>query len=160
MASTTISTAILVIAGIIMASMLSVALLSQIGIINNAIMMSSREARDRISTSIDIVHVTLNTTGSIKYIVVFIKNIGKRDLNVNEIMKTDVYVYDTSRLRLYTYNQVGYPNHWNFTEVYVDNVWSIGETLIIKIYNTSSYSTPFTIRIVLPNGVQSEYVYS
>jgi len=160
MASEGVNTAILVIAGIIMASMLSTALISQIGIINNVVRMSSREARDRIATSIDIIYVALNTSNSNRHIVVFVKNIGSRDISIDEVIKIDIYVYDTDKLQLYTYSQIAYPNHWNFTEIQIDGVWRVGETLIIRIYNATDFSIPFNIRIVLPNGVQNEYIYS
>jgi len=161
MASEGINTAILVIAGVLIASLLTVALLSQVSIINNVIAMTSREVRERISTSIDVIYVALNTTNNgDRYIVVFVKNIGGRGIALDEVKKVDVYVYDSNNFQLYTFDELGRPGHWNFTEVWADNVWSIGETLIIYVYNTTSYLIPFNVRITLPNSVQSEYMYS
>jgi hypothetical protein len=49
---------------------------------------------------------------------------------------------------------------WSFIETTLDNVWSVGETVIVKVYNKTSFSIPTKIVMVLPNGVSSEYIFT
>ncbi|RLG75872.1 MAG: hypothetical protein DRO12_05000 [Thermoprotei archaeon] len=155
MASASISTAIITVAGVIMASMLAIALLSQIGAVDSALRIASENVIEKMRTSIDIVQVAQNGT----YFVVYIKNVGSRDISHGELEKTDIY-FGPECDRLYVYNTSGLWI-WNYSETDVDGVWSSGETLIVRIYNgTNLGDPPYCIRIVLPNGVSDEDTYT
>ena len=155
MPSAVVSTAIVAIAGIVMASIFAVALLSQVGVIDSTFRGVSQNAINKMKTSIDIVYLTLN--GS--YFVVYVKNTGQRSISVDEIELIDVY-FGNDSMQLYVYNTTGL-GIWNYTEVSPDNTWSVGETLIIRIYNETAIEGPtYYVKIVLPNGVSDEDTYT
>ncbi|RLG76103.1 MAG: hypothetical protein DRO12_04745 [Thermoprotei archaeon] len=155
MVSTSISTAIITVAGVIMASMLAIALLSQVGAVDSALKVVSKNVMERMKTSIDIVQVAQNGT----YFVVYVKNTGSRGISQSELEKTDIY-FGQDCSRLYLYNTSGLWI-WNYSETDVDGVWSPGETLIVRIYNGSSLGDPpYCIKIVLPNGVSDEDTFT
>ncbi|MCI4436981.1 MAG: hypothetical protein JHC33_09265 [Ignisphaera sp.] len=160
MASESISIAIIVIASIILAAMVSVALFAQWGVLDSSMRLMLRNAQERLETGASIAQVALNTSGTTKYFVIYAKNTGSRALSLNEIELIDVYLKDSNKVILATYSSNGGANKWNFTETVPDNVWSVGETIIIKVYNATSLSTPVTVTLVLPNGVSAEYTYT
>ena len=155
MPSTVISTAIIVIAGVLMASIFAIAVISQVGAIDSTFKSLSRNALDKMKTSIDIVYLTVNDT----YFVVYVKNTGQRSISINELYSTDIYFGNGTKVKLYTYGTSGL-NIWNYTETISDNTWGTGETLIIRIYNSTSIEGPYYIKIVLPNGVSDEDTFT
>jgi len=155
MPSTVISTAIIMIAGVLVASIFAIAIISQVGTIDSTFKSLSRNALDKMKTSIDIVYLTVNDT----YFVVYVKNIGQRSISINELNSTDIYFGNDTKVKLYTYGTSG-SNIWNYTETVSDKTWSTGETLIIRIYNSTSIEGPYYIKIVLPNGVSDEDTFT
>ncbi|MEL9940837.1 MAG: hypothetical protein QW348_00355 [Ignisphaera sp.] len=159
MVSESINTAIIVTAGVILAAMVSAALLSQFGVMDSAMRLTVKNAQDRLQTEITIVLASINTSTT-RYFVIYAKNVGARSISLQELMQTDVYLKDSYKTVLLTYNSGGGPGKWNFTETVPDGVWGVGETIVIKAFNTTSFSIPTTIIIALPNGVSAEYQYT
>lgn len=163
MVSESINTAIIVIAGLIVASMVSAALITQIAVLDSSMKIAVRSAQDRLQTSISIVLVSLNTTSidsqEIKYFVIYIKNVGSRSISIQEIQKSDLYIQDSSKTLYMQYSQDSEPGRWSCIEVIPDNSWDVGETIIVKAYNSTSLIPPIAIRFVLSNGISSEYRY-
>jgi len=161
MVSESINTMIIVIAGIILASMISVALFTQFGVLDSSMRIIVRNAQEKIQTSISISLVSFNTseTGAV-YIVIYVKNTGARSISSQELSSTDVYLQDSSRTLFLIYNPVNSLGNWNYIDTDQDNIWSVGETLIIRAYNNTALSLPIKIIIVLPNGVSAEYIFN
>jgi archaellin len=155
-----VGTAIIVIAGVILAAMVSVALLSQMSLLDSSMRLAMKSAQNKLETSISIVLVSLNTSPTGKYFVVFVKNTGSRAISSSELAETDVYLSDSQHTALTTYNNNGGSGRWNFTEAAPNGVWDVGETITIKVYNSTSFSIPTTVVIALPNGVRAEYTYT
>ncbi|MEM1541811.1 MAG: hypothetical protein QW101_06545 [Ignisphaera sp.] len=162
MVSETISVSIIVVAGIIIASAIATTLLVQMNTIDSVVKLSLRNTRERLETSIKIVSVALNVSrnDSGRYFILYMKNIGNRDISLNNVNLIDIYIDDGSTQRLYRYNRTCDIGCWNYTEVIVDGIWSKGETLIIKLYNGTQYKVPLNVKVVLPNSIGDEYVYS
>jgi archaellin len=163
MVSESINTAIIVIAGLIVASMVSAALLTQIAVLDSSMRIAVRSAQDRLQTSISIVLVSLNTTSidsqTTKYFVIYIKNVGGRSISTQEIQKSDLYLQDSSITLYMLYSQDSKPGRWSYIEAISNGSWDVGETIIVKAYNSTSLIPPVSIRFVLPNGISSEYRY-
>jgi archaellum component FlaG (FlaF/FlaG flagellin family) len=161
MVSESINTMIIVIAGIILASMISVALFTQFGVLDSSMRIMVRNAQEKIQTSISISLVSFNTseTGAV-YIVIYVKNTGARSISSQELSSTDVYLQDSSRTLFLVYNSVNSLGSWNYIDTDQDNIWSVGETLIVRAYNNTALSLPIKIIIVLPNGVSAEYIFN
>jgi archaellin len=156
-----VGTAIIVIAGVILAAMVSVALLSQMSLLDSSMRLAMKSAQNKLETSISIVLVSLNTSPTGKYFVVFVKNTGSRAISSSELAETDVYLSDSQHTALTTYNNSGGGSgRWDFTEAVPNRVWDVGETITIKVYNSTSFSIPTTVVIALPNGVRAEYTYT
>lgn len=158
MASESINTMIIVIAGVILAAMTATALFSQFGIIDSMMRVSVKSAENKLQSGLSIVLVSLNTSNGGQYFVIFVKNTGSRSISNAEIERMDVYLRDASTTTFMSYG-IGY-NHWSYTESQPDNVWSAGETLIVRVYNATVLTPPVHVRVVLPNGVGAEYVYT
>ena len=157
MVSESVNTAILVIAGVIVATMISAALITQVGVLDSAIRVSVRGAQSRIETSISIVYVALNTSSSGRYFVIYVKNVGSRAISINDLEKSDVYLSDSAKSNMFVHgNGVGY---WNYTQTIQDNIWGAGETVVLRVYNSTAFIPPTTVKFVLPNGISTEYTY-
>lgn len=159
MPSTVVTVAILTVAGIIMASTLAVALLSNVGTIDSMFRVLLQNTLNKAKTSIDVVHLTLNTSNNKYYFIIFLKNTGQRSISSTELENTDVYFGDENSVMLYPYGITGL-GVWNYSEIKNDGSWSPGETLIIRIYNTTSLpGSTYYVKVVLPNGVSDEAVF-
>lgn len=151
MPATSVSTAIITVAGIVVASMIAVAVISQMGFVDASLRSAARSAAMAIRTSIDIVGAAQNGT----YFVLYVKNTGSVPISAEDLRRTDVYL-DSECARLYVYNTSGYWV-WNYTETEPDNLWKPGETLVFRVYNgTALGDFPLCARVVLPNGVRDE----
>ncbi len=159
MVSESINTAIIVIAGIILASMVSAMLLSQISVIDSSMRLIIKSAQNKISTQISIVLVSINTSTT-KYFVIYAKNTGSRAISQQELAQSDVYLQDSAKTILLLYSSSGGLGKWNYTESVQNGIWDVGETITIKAFNATSLSIPTRIVFVLPNGVSAEYQYT
>ncbi|MCC6057884.1 MAG: flagellin [Desulfurococcaceae archaeon] len=159
MVSESISTAIIVIAGVILASIVSVTLLTQVNIVSSSMRIAIRNTEDRLRTQISITFVSVNTSTT-KYFVLFVKNTGSRSISIQELTQSDIYLQDSSNVEMLIYSNNVELGKWSFTETTPDNVWSVGETITVMVYNKTSFSIPTKIVMVLPNGVSSEYIFT
>jgi hypothetical protein len=152
MVSEGVTTAILVVAGIVIAAMVASTVISQYYMIDSTIRGASRGVEDRLRTRVEVVHGAVEGD----HFVVFVKNTGRRVIAVSEVESADVYF---GRACETLYRLGSGPRTWSYEELYADGVWSIGETLILRIYNgTAVGPPPYCVKIVLPNGVVSEGV--
>ncbi|MEM0005392.1 MAG: hypothetical protein QXV81_03070 [Ignisphaera sp.] len=162
MASEAVSTAILIVAGVIVATAIVSAIYSQASLMSSAVRIASRISEDRIRTEVRIVHVAVNSSVDGGYLLIFIKNIGSRGIAQEEISKSDIYIGSETCSSMYLYSPEPTQNRWSFTIVDSngDNVWSPGETLIVRVFNSTAIKPPICTRIVLPNGVGHESLSS
>jgi len=145
-----VTTAILVVAGVIVAALVVSAVLSQYYLVDSTIRVASWRLEDRLKTRVDIVHGAIEGN----HFVVFAKNTGSRPIAIGEVEASDLY-FGRSCETLYRLGSD--PGSWSYEEVEVDGVWRVGETLIIRVYNSTSIgSPPYCVKLVLPNGVSSE----
>jgi hypothetical protein len=152
MVSEGVTTAILVVAGVVIAAMVVSTIISQYYVVDSTIKGASRGLEDRLKTKVEIVHGAVEGD----HFVVFTKNTGRRAVAVKEIESMDVYF----GRRCETLYKLGTgPWTWSYEELEGDSVWSIGETLVLRIRNgTTIGPPPYCVKIVLPNGVTSEGV--
>lgn len=158
MVSEAISTAILVVAGVIVATVIASAFYSQIYAVDSFMRIVMKSSEDRVKTNIKIVHASLNTSIDKNYLVIFVKNIGLKTISHQEIMMTDLYIGSGLCNTLLLYDQSNTQGYWEYMlmDLNGDSLWSPSETLIIRIYNTTAFYQPICVKIVLPNGVEHE----
>lgn len=158
MASEVIATAILIIAGVIAATMVVSSIYSQVYTLDSLIRVNMRIHEDIAKTSIRIVHTSFNKTTDRSYLVVLIKNTGLRSIAQQELTKTDVYLGNETCTILYSYSPSKSLGYWSYTliDLNSDELWSPGETVIMRVYNKTVLLYPICIKIVLPNGVNHE----
>lgn len=152
MVSEGVTTAILVVAGVVLTTLLVSTVLSQYYLVDTAIRGTARSVEDRVKTRIDIVHGAIEGD----HFVIFAKNTGRRVISKTEIERSDLY-FGKSCETLYRLGSG--PGTWSYEEVEPDGVWSIGETLVIRVYNgTKVGPPPYCVKLILPNGVSGEGV--
>lgn len=163
MASEAISTAILIIAGVIVATAIASAIYSQASLMSSAVRIASRISEDRIKTEVRIVHVAINSSGDGVHLLIFIKNTGSRGIAQEEITKSDIYIGSNTCSNIYFLsNPVQGRPAWSYSiiDVNEDGVWSPGETAILRVFNSTAINPPICTKIVLPNGAGHEALFS
>lgn len=164
MASEAVSTAILIIAGVIVATAIASAIYSQASLMGSAMRTVLKASEDRIRTEVRIVHLAVNSSGGISHLLVFVKNTGSRGVSSAELSRSDMYIGSStcSDAYLYSSEPVGGRPTWSFSIIDVDRdgVWSPGETAVVRIFNSTAINPPICAKIVLPNGVVHEVLYS
>lgn len=162
MASEAVSTAILIIAGVIVATAIVSAIYSQASLMSSAVRIASRISEDRIRTEIRIVHVAVNSSVDSSYLLIFIKNIGSKGIAQEEVIRSDIYIGSETCSSMYLYSPEPIQNRWSFTiaDSNGDGVWSPGETLVVRVVNSTAIKPPICTKIVLPNGVGHEVLSS
>jgi len=118
-----------------------------------------RSYSDKVKTNIMIIYATyLNSTGSF---VVYARNIGETSVFIKSI---SVYFGNTTELDLYTYDYDGVPapGEWDYSTVNSpDNgLWEPGETLVFYIYNVTTLTPPYVVKLVLPNGYVAQETFA
>lgn len=152
MVSEGITTAILVVAGVVVTAMIISTVITQYYIVDSAIRGATRGVEDRVKTRIDVVHGAMEGD----HFVVFVKNTGRRPISIEEVERSDLY-FGKNCDTLYKLGSG--PNTWSYDEVDPDGVWGVGETLILRVYNgTKIGAPPYCVKLVLPNGVSGEGV--
>lgn len=163
MASEVITTAILVIAGVIATAIVISSVYSQVYTLNSLIRINTRIHEDIAKTSIRIVHTSFNKTVDNSYLVVLVKNTGLRSIAPQELTKTDVYIGNENCNMLYLYDFSSQSlGSWSYTliDLNSDGMWNPGETVILRVHNKTSLFYPICVKVVLPNGVDHEvYAY-
>jgi archaellum component FlaG (FlaF/FlaG flagellin family) len=156
----TISSAILMIATIIAASIFTAAALQQLYAFQNAFKDVSMRNQEMFSTSITVVGETRNASG----IVIWVKNTGRTSFSLNGTF-WDLFITFPSK----TYQRFNYMsgcsdnnNCWD-AQMLSDNgngVWEEGETIVICVRTASVPAGSYEVRLALPNGVTCEDQFS
>jgi flagellar protein FlaG len=150
-----ITEGILLVASVIVAASLSGMVISKTGALNSSFTISAEAQKDVILTKIKIVYVAGNSSSP--SVTVWAKNVGSTPIsNTN---KLDVYFGKVGSTSQIPYNVASNPK-W----VYSANMtlWQIKDTAQINITNGSnlSPSSTYVVRLVAPNGVTDEYLFS
>jgi len=156
--STTITHAILVVAALTAASILSTAIIIKFNFITSTISQVVQSQANSLLTDITIIDVFYNSTGG--YFIIYAKNTGNLEIARDSISKTDVYLgrYGDA-LDLYIYNASGGPGYWNYSKADPSSTsWLVGETITIKVYNRTTVQSPYHVKICLPSAVVEEFV--
>lgn len=151
---------ILLIAAVIAASVFAAAFLTKIGEVKETFLYSMKTSVARVKTRVVITYATYDN--SQRLFLIYAKNVGQYD--VLPIDKIDVYFGSLGKASLYNYDHDGVlsPGEWNYVELSGKraNVWEVGETVEIKIYNSTVVNPPYYVKIVLPYGESAEETFS
>ena len=157
MAQETISTAILIIAGIIATVALVNAVYPSLLSAADSVGSTSDGASDRVKTDIKI---TMSSQPNASTLYVWVKNTGSTELPANRIALTDVYFGDPGMMaRAETSPSTSF--HWAYVldDQDGDGKWGPGETLQVLISDeTGTHLTIGThyVKLVLYNSVAVE----
>lgn len=157
--SSVVVESILMIAAIVAASVFASSFVVKLAEFKDSFNSVVRSYSDKVKTDIMIVYATyLNSTESF---VVYARNIGKTSIFIKSM---SVYFGNTTELDLYTYDYDGEPalGEWDYTIANApDNgLWEPGETLIIYIYNVTTLTPPYIVKLVLPNGYVAQETFA
>ena len=160
----TISTAILLIATIIMATVFTGAAISQLYTFQNSLKQISEQNQQIFGTSITIISETQETSPNA--ILVWVKNIGTTSFTLSgsgsNATYWDVFItFPNGTYTRFNYGN-GQNNCWNaqILNAHTTGLWEQGETLLLTIYTQRIDSGPYTVRLTLPNGVSTEQQFS
>jgi len=151
---------ILLIAAVIAASVFAVAFLTKMSEVKETFLYSMKASVARVKTKVVIAYATYDSSQGL--FLVYAKNVGQYD--VLPIDKIDVYFGSLGKASLYSYDYDGVfsAGEWSYVELSGKkaNVWEIGETIEIKIYNATTIDPPYYVKIVLPYGESVEETFS
>jgi hypothetical protein len=151
-----IVTSLLIIAGVISAIGVFNALYPMIG--QSSDTMKSMQARmdERFKTQIQIIHAAKTSSNEID---VWVKNIGAT--RVLGVASTDVFFGPQGNFARVPYN-TGTGTYWQYSIEGGSSDWNPSATIkiVIKGYTFLGPGTRYFCKIVLPNGVDSEYYFS
>jgi hypothetical protein len=161
----TITTVLLVIAGIVCSIFLFNSVYPMINRSSAAMVSMTDKINDRMQTQINIVHAASSADKQTVYI--WIKNVGSS--RIVAIGQSDVFLgpegsFGRVPFHLNTDGSPISPPNWDYT-IENDpgniNEWKIGETVKITV----TYSSPLTsgtyfIKVIISNGIETEYYFS
>lgn len=155
MVSAGISEGIILVASVMVAASLSGVVLSKAGALNSAFTVSSEVQKETTLTKIKIVYAI--GTSSSPTVNVWVKNIGSTPVTNTE--KVDVYFGAIGSTTRIAYNAGSNPQ-WVYNPAVT--VWQVKDTARIDITMSSNLtaSTTYMVKIVTPNGVTDEYIFS
>lgn len=156
--STTITHAILIVAALTAASILSTAVILKFNFLTSTLSQVVRSQANSLLTDITIIDVFYNSSGN--YFIIYAKNTGKLEISQNSLSKADVYLGSYGEpLALYTYNASGGLGHWNYTKTDSSSTnWLLGETIIIRVFNDTVIQAPYHVKVYIPDATVEEFV--
>lgn len=153
MPSTVIVEGLLIIAGIVAASVLAGAVINKIGAFDSSFTMSTNTQKTIILTKIKILYATNSSSTQADS---WIKNIGSYP--ITNPTTTDVFFGKVGQVQRIPYDSATTPT-WNFSKPI--DTWDKQETVEIEIFNDSAFSSgTYAITVSTPNGVEDEHVFS
>ncbi len=154
----TITTALLIIAGIICSIFLFNSVYPMINRSSAAMVSMAEKIDDRMQTRIDIVHAA--NSSDRKSVYIWIKNVGSS--RIFSIEESDLFLGPEGNfVRIPHEEEAGgsYPS-WNY-EIENDTEWKTGATIKMTVtYENDPGSDTYYIKVVIPNGVSAEYYFS
>jgi len=154
----TITTALLIIAGVICSIFLFNTVYPMISRSSAAMVSMTDKIDDRMQTQVDIVHAAGTTDRKTVYI--WIKNVGTNQ--VDNLAASDVFLgLKGDFVRIPNESEAGgtYPQ-WTYT-IENDTEWKTGATVKITVtYSAAPDAGTYYIKFVIPNGLAAEYFFS
>jgi archaellum component FlaG (FlaF/FlaG flagellin family) len=160
----TISSAILMIATIIAASIFTAAALQQLYAFQNAFKDVSTRNEEMFSTSITIIGETRGTLpDGPNTIILWVKNTGRTSFSLTGTSWDLFITFPDETYKRFSYNSTtGCSDCWN-DKLLNDNgngVWDPSETIQITVHTASVPAGSYEVRLALPNGVTCEDTFS
>ncbi|WP_067956895.1 hypothetical protein [Nitrosopumilus sp. Nsub] len=154
MASVVIAETILIIASVVIASSLAGVMLTKTNTFQSAFIASSDKQKEIILTDIAIVYASNPTSNQID---IWVKNIGIQPVTSPDSI--DVYFGKMGSMQKIPYDDNSAPK-WVFYST--TSVWNVDDTIQLTLSSDYSLSsdTIYNIRIVTPNGVSSDYIFT
>jgi archaellum component FlaF (FlaF/FlaG flagellin family) len=154
----TITTALLIIAGIVCSVFLFNSVYPMINRSSAAMTSMTDKIDDRMKTQVDIVHVA-NSADNLN-IYIWMKNVGSN--RIDNIEESDVFLGPQGNFgRIPHVSEAGgtYP-HWSYV-IENDTEWKTGATIKITVsYDVDPGSDTYYVKVVIPNGIAAEYYFS
>jgi archaellum component FlaF (FlaF/FlaG flagellin family) len=156
----TISSAILMIATIIAASIFTAAALQQLYAFQNAFKDVSVRNEEMFSTSVTIVGETRNASG----IIIWVKNTGRTSFELNGTFWDLFITFPNGTYERFKYQSSGCSNDCWDAQILNDKgttgVWEEGETIEVTVHTASVPAGSYEVRLALPNGVTCQDKFS
>jgi hypothetical protein len=158
-----IVTALLVIAGVTAAALVTTTLTPIVGNSSRSIVESQRDLSTRIQTEVEILTVHASDANNLK---VWIKSIGSANITRLEI--SDVFMGSNDKVQFYllpftaeaVFDLAGTANNWITDKT---GYWTSGETveILIRLNNVDKLvdKKTYTISFTTSNGVQTNYQF-
>ncbi|MCI4396939.1 MAG: hypothetical protein JHC28_05210 [Thermoprotei archaeon] len=155
--STTITHALLTIAAVTIATIFAFTMLSKISALNNSISQMIYSNVNNMESSITIIDFYYDSQN--QSFIIYVKNTGSMDISPTFANMTDVYLGTYGQgSTLYTYSSDPSPGHWTYYKTQQGDAWKTGETIIIALFNSTSISPPYQLKIIMPSGLGGEFV--
>jgi archaellum component FlaF (FlaF/FlaG flagellin family) len=154
----TITTALLIIAGIVCSVFLFNSVYPMINRSSAAMTSMTDKIDDRMKTQVDIVHAASSADKLNVYI--WVKNVGSN--RIDAIQDSDLFLGPEGNfLRIPHESTAGgtYPR-WSYL-IENDTEWKTGATIKITVsYDVDPGSGTYFVKVVIPNGIAAEYYFS
>lgn len=152
-----ISEAVLIIASVIVAGMITGIVMSKVGSFESYYTATSEAQKEKMLSKLEIIYVSkLNSTS----VNVWIKNTGLSP--ITELSLVDVYFGQIGSVDYVAYSTDSTPQ-WVFAgATTTSSVWSQGETIQIVLQADSSLTTSVShlIQFTISNGVFDDHIFS
>ena len=153
-----ITTALLVLAGVICAMFMFNTIFPMVNRSSQAMVSMTEKIDDRMKSRINIVHA--GNTADRLAVYIWAKNIGSS--RIVSIEESDVFFGPEYNFGLIPYvddAESAYPQ-WDYT-IENDTEWKAGATIKITIsYDADPGAGTYFVKIVIPNGILDEYFFS
>jgi archaellum component FlaF (FlaF/FlaG flagellin family) len=154
----TITTALLIIAGIVCSIFLFNSVYPMISRSSAAMVSMTEKIDDRMQTQVDIVHVAATQDRQTVYI--WVKNVGSS--RIVTIEQSDIFLGPQGNFVRIPYSvtaEGSYPQ-WDYV-IENDTEWKSGATIKITVtYSSLPPSGTYFVKVVIPNGIAVEYYFS
>ena len=154
----TITTALLIIAGIVCSVFLFNSVYPMINRSSAAMTSMTDKIDDRMKTQVDIVHVA--SSADKLNIYIWIKNVGSN--NIEDIQESDVFLGPQGNFGRIPYESAAGSNYPRWSYVIENGTsWKTGATVKITVsYDVDPGSDTYFVKVVIPNGIAAEYYFS
>jgi archaellum component FlaF (FlaF/FlaG flagellin family) len=154
----TITTALLIIAGIICSIFLFNSVYPMISRSSAAMVSMTDKIDDRMQTQVDIVHAA--STEDRLTVYIWVKNVGSS--RIYDIEQSDVFLGPEGNFVRIPHSDTAegsYPQ-WTYG-IENDTEWKTGATVKITVtYDIAPASGTYFVKVVIPNGIAAEYYFS
>ncbi len=154
-----ISEGLVLIAAVIAATSMAMAVISNLHQLQEIQSSIVRDLRERAATKLAVVAVIESPSPSGKDLLVYVKNVGLRELTLSELQGMTAMIVSSSWTGVLKHSTDGSPGTWSI-EGSVKTVLR-GETVVIRLHLPTALGRgEHVLRLILPNGSLFEEVFS